>query len=69
MGLPMSFVVNKFLNDFIVQRQVTFIAYPMSAKLEKRLIRVEKDTKYNKNVSQIFPSISKAIDYLHSKSK
>ena len=42
MGLPMSFVVNKLLGDFVIDKCITFSAFKMSDELEKKLVKIEK---------------------------
>ncbi len=68
MGLPMSIVVNNFLSNFIAEKQVIFTPRSMNKVLEKRLIKIEKDTIEKKNISPTFSSMDSALEYLHSKS-
>ncbi len=61
--LPLSVVVNHYLKQFIEEREIRFVARPMGSRLAKRLASMEKDEDH----TQIFQSMEKAVQYLHSK--
>jgi addiction module RelB/DinJ family antitoxin len=67
LGIPLSTVVNAYLKEFIREKAVHLsIAPSMSPRLEKLLAGVEKDIKEGKNLSPVFSSAEKAIDYLEN---
>ena len=67
-GLPLSMVVAGSLKRTIEQREISFSApYQMSAKLERKLGRIEKDIKAGRNISPAFSDPEEAIRYLRSR--
>ncbi|OGE84470.1 MAG: hypothetical protein A2846_01015 [Candidatus Doudnabacteria bacterium RIFCSPHIGHO2_01_FULL_49_9] len=67
-GLPLSTVVAGSLKESIEKKEVRFSApYQMSAKLERKLAKVEKDIKAGKNMSPAFSDPEEAIRYLRSR--
>ncbi len=49
-GLPLSTVVNAYLKEFILKREVTFSASPqIRPEVEKRLLQASRDYKNEKN--------------------
>jgi len=67
LGLTLSAVVNASLRQFIRDQGVNFSkTYTMTPELEKIIETAEKDRKAGKNISPIFTSGKKMIDYLNS---
>ena len=65
MGLPLGTVINGFLRQFIIAKEVRFSApYQMTPKLEKILNRVENDIKFGRNISPVFSSAEEMDAYL-----
>jgi antitoxin component of RelBE/YafQ-DinJ toxin-antitoxin module len=52
MGIPFSAVMNRLMDQFLEQKQITFSgeSYKPTPYLEKLLIRGEKDLKSGKNI-------------------
>lgn len=66
-GLPLSMVVAGSLKRTIEQREISFSApYQMSAKLERRLARIEKDIKTGKNISPPLSTPEEIENYFRS---
>ena len=64
-GLPLSTVVNAYLKQFLVEKEVRFAApRRMSKKLERTLAKVEKDIKTGRNISPVFSSAEEIDAYL-----
>ena len=67
MGLPLSTVVNAFLQQFVAERQVTFsVPLTPSKKLEQILKQAEKEMKSEKNLVGPFGSAKDMIKALKS---
>ena len=67
LGLSLSDVLNASLRNFIRNREVHFSDIPqMTPELERLIGSVEKDIKKKKNLSPVFDSSEKAIEYLDS---
>ena len=67
LGLPLSTVINAYLEQFIRSREVYISAVPrMTSALEELVGRAEKDLRKGKNISPIFSSAVDAIRHLNS---
>ena len=65
LGLPLSVVINAYLKQFVREKEVHFsVAYRMSPRLEKLLEGVEKDLRYNRNITGPFETTEKMDTYL-----
>jgi len=67
MGFPLGTLINAFLRQFIRDEIVHFSIEPMiliNKRLEKKLDKIEKDIRENKNISPTFNKSEKMIDYL-----
>ena len=66
-GLPLSTVVAGSLKEIIAKKEIRFSApYQMSAKLERRLAKIEKDLKTEKNISPPLSTPEEIEDYFKS---
>lgn len=67
-GVPLSIIINAYLKEFILTRQVRLVAPPkMTPHLERIIQKAEKDYKNKKNVSSVFSNAQDALRYLHFK--
>ena len=67
LGLSLSDVLNASLRNFIRSREVYFSAIPrITPEFERLLGGIEKDIKDRKNLSPVFDSADKAVEYLNS---
>ena len=66
-GLPLSTVVAGSLKEIIAKKEIRFSApYQMSAKLERKLAKIEKDKKTGRNIAGPFKTDKEMLDHLHS---
>ncbi len=67
MGLPLSTIINAFLKKFISDKSVTFSAPEKPNKrLEKILLKAQKDIKAGKNLSPVFTNVEDMDAYLNA---
>lgn len=67
MGFPLGTLINAFLRQFIRDKSINFsmeTTEVMTAKLEKKLEKIEKDIKNNKNISTVFANSDDLINCL-----
>jgi addiction module RelB/DinJ family antitoxin len=64
MGLPLSTVVNGYLNKFITDRSITFEVPVLKPKVWKALQDSHRDYKVGKNTSPQFTNAKDAIAWL-----
>lgn len=68
LGIPLSTIINAYLKQFIQTKEVHFYTEGrLKAAVKKRLDRLVKDAREGKNLSPVFESAEKAIQYLHSR--
>lgn len=67
LGMPLSVVINAYLNQFIRTKEVYFhLEGELKSSAKKRLERLQKDALAGKNLSPVFNSAKDAIRYLRS---
>ncbi len=62
LGLPLSVVLNNYLKEFVVEKEVVF---SINAKTAKKLSKISTDLPNKKNLSETFTSPDKAISWLN----
>lgn len=66
LGMPLSTIINAYLNQFIRTKEVHFyIEGELKPHVKKRLDRLQKEAMEGKNLSPSFTSAEEAIRYLH----
>ncbi|PIQ91547.1 MAG: hypothetical protein COV70_03190 [Parcubacteria group bacterium CG11_big_fil_rev_8_21_14_0_20_39_22] len=67
LGVPLSVVVNRKIDEFIQDEALHFLpVYKMSKKLERRLAKIEDDIKHGRNMSPKFSSMEEMMEHLKS---
>lgn len=67
LGMPLSTVINAYLNQFIRTREVHFyLEGELRPSVKKRLDRLQKDVLRGKNLSHTFFDARKAVHHLKS---
>lgn len=67
LGMPLSTIINAYLNQFIRTKEVHFSMEGMlKPAVKKRLDRLQKEAMAGKNLSPAFSSADEAIRYLRS---
>lgn len=67
-GIPLSTIINAYLRELIVTRQVRFFAPPkMTKDLERIITKAERDFAAKKDISQPLSSAAEIAEYLDSK--
>ncbi|MBI2607805.1 MAG: type II toxin-antitoxin system RelB/DinJ family antitoxin [Candidatus Doudnabacteria bacterium] len=67
LGLPLSTVINAYLKDFIRNREIKLSLEPkLRPEVEKFLKKASEDFRKGRNISPVFTSTKKMLDYLHS---
>jgi antitoxin component of RelBE/YafQ-DinJ toxin-antitoxin module len=65
LGVPLEFVVNAFLKQFIETKELHLsVVYKMTPYLERLVGQAEKDWKAGKNISPLFSSAEEANRWL-----
>jgi len=67
LGMPLSTVINAYLNQFIRTREVHFyLEGELRSSVKRRLDHLQKDVLRGKNLSPAFSGARKAIHHLKS---
>ena len=67
LGMPLSTVINAYLNQFIRTKEVHFyLEGQLRPSVKKRLDRLQKEVIRGKNLSPTFHSADEATGYLNS---
>jgi len=67
LGMPLSTVINAYLNQFIRTKEVHFyLEGELKPSVKRRLDRLQKDVLRGKNLSPTFSDARKAIHHLRS---
>ena len=67
LGMPLSTVINAYLNQFIRTKEVHFYTEgTLKPSVKRRLDRLQKEAMEGKNLSPAFSSVEEAIRYLRS---
>ena len=65
LGMPLSTIINAYLNQFIRTKEVHFYAEgTLRPSVKRRLDRLQKEAMAGKNLSPAFSSAEEAIRYL-----
>lgn len=68
LGMPLSTIINGYLNQFIRTKEVHFyMEGELKPHVKRRLDRLQKEALAGKNLSPAFSSAEAAIRYLKSK--
>jgi len=68
LGMPLSTIINAYLNQFIRNKEVHFyMEGELKPLVKRRLDRLQKEALAGKNLSPSFSSAEAAIRYLKSK--
>lgn len=67
LGMPLSTIINAYLNQFIRTKEVHFyLEGELKPSVKKRLDRLQKEVMVGKNLSPTFSDARKATRYLKS---
>lgn len=67
LGMPLSTVINAYLNQFIRTKEVHFyLEGELKPQVKRRLDKLQKEALAGKNLSPGFDNMSDAIKYLNS---
>lgn len=67
LGIPLSTIINAYLKQFIITKEIHFVAEgKLKPAVKRRLDRLTKDVREGKNLSPAFDSAEEAIRYLNS---
>ncbi len=67
LGMPLSTIINAYLNQFIRTKEVHFyIEGELKPSVKKRLDRLQKEASEGKNLSPSFKNTKDAVNYLNS---
>ena len=68
LGMPLSTIINAYLNQFIRTKEVHFyMEGVLKPSVKRRLDRLQKEAMAGKNLSPAFSSAEEAIRYLRSR--
>ncbi len=67
LGMPLSTIINAYLNQFIRTKEVYFyLEGELKPSVKKRLDHLQKEVAEGKNLSPSFKSAKDAVNYLNS---